>query len=417
MMPPSVGREQKPRFKVAAGCRASGAPVRDLLFLGSQPLANSLRDSAKQPELKVPLTLAFCAESSLVQIRETVEKELLFKDYVWVSGTAAATRAYAEEFARRAVTAAGLRRDDLIVEIGSNDGTFLKPFMSRGFGDVLGIDPASNIAAMANKRGVRTLNRFWDKEVAAEVASSHGKAKLLIARNVIPHASELRSVLEGVKVALADDGVGAFEFHYAGNILDGLQYDSIYHEHLCYFSLQSVSRLLERFGLFTFHIDYSPISGGALVVYFSKGRRAGTEALGVLKAREEELGINRIETWQAFARGCHEHRTKSLELLSSFSGRRIVGFGSSARSSTYLNFCGFDETRVEAIIDNNPLKQGKLAPGSSIPIVSLEDGLGRKPDLVFLLAWNFRDEVIELCRRNGYGGRFLVAFPGEPRLA
>ena len=363
----------------------------DLLCLGDQPLANSLKKNPSDDELKVPLTLSFCPESSLVQIRETVHKETLFSSYVWVSGTSATTREYAKKFARDIVGTAALRPDDLVLEIASNDGTFLKPFLDLGHKNILGVDPASNIVEMANKDGVRTLTQFWDRSAAEKVAGQYGKAKVIIARNVIPHVSELQDVMAGVELALKDDGIGVFEFHYAGEILDGLQYDSIYHEHLCYFSLASIGFLLKRFHLHLFHAGFSPISGGSLVVYFSKKKRERSPALAEIGRSEEARRINRLETWQEFAGKCAAHRQKSLELFSSLSQKTIIGFGTSARSSTYLNFCGFTNKQIKAAIDNNPLKQGQYAPGSSIPIVPFEEGLAMRPDLIFIFAWNFRD--------------------------
>mgnify|MGYP001568323675 CR=1 FL=1 len=407
----------KAPFQAASRCRGCGSSkLHDALYLGDQPLANSLKAGPLDEELKVPLTLSFCSKSGLAQLKETVRKEILFSHYVWVSGTAAATQAYAKLFVRRVLKTCPIKPEDLLVEIASNDGTFLKAFMGAGLRNVLGVDPASNLAEIANRAGARTLNRFWDKAVAGEIRAASGKARLLIARNVIPHVSELSEVLGGVELALDKEGVGIFEFHYAGDILKGLQYDSIYHEHLCYFSLHSMSKLLEGYGLFPFHVESSPISGGGVVLYFSKRRRPPSKEFLRLKKDEDASEVNTLQAWTEFARKSREHKKKSLALLSSISGKRVLGFGCSARSSTYLNFCGIGADRLGAIIDSNPLKQGRYAPGSSIPIVSLKEGLVLKPDFIFILAWNFKDEVVEQCRSAGFRGRFLVALPNEPKI-
>ncbi len=404
-------------YDTASACRISGSRhVVDVLQLGAQPLANSLKDAATGAEVRVPLTLGFCPDSSLVQIRETVRKEILFSNYVWVSGTSETTRRWAEQFARAVVDLGRLLPDELVVEIASNDGTFLKPFIAGGYRHVVGVDPATNIADIAVRAGVPTVNAFWGREIADRVVQQHGQAKVLFARNVIAHTSEVHDVMSGIELALRPDGIGVFEFHYAAEILNGLQYDSIYHEHLCYFSLGSIENLLRRSGFTAFHADFSPISGGALVVYFSRQRREPSQALLDVADAEERDRVNRLDTWQRFADACVVHRRDSTELVASLSGRRIVGYGSSARSATYINYCGFDATQIAAVIDNSPLKQGKFTPGSSIPIVSLEEGLRQSPDYIFVFAWNFRDEIVTSCRRAGYQGRFITAFPGAPAV-
>ncbi len=404
-------------FTTATSCRISGSPMlADVLSLGNQPLANSLKEAPSSPELKVPLTVSYCSESSLLQIRETIRKEILFSQYVWVSGTAQATRDWAVRFAGAVAEIASLGADDLVLEIASNDGTFLEPLLARGCRRVLGIDPAANIAEIARANGIPTLTAFWDEDTARRVVEERGRAKLIFARNVIAHVSDLESVMRGIVLALSDDGVGVFEFHAAGEILDGLQYDSIYHEHLCYFSLASMQYLLKRFDLHLFHAHVSPISGGALVVYFAKTPRAPTTELRAMSRDEDRRGVNRLDTWQRFADRAVNHRRESVALATSLAPSRMVGYGSSARSSTYLNFCAFGTREITAVIDNNQLKQGKFTPGSSLPIVSMAEGLAVSPDYVFIFAWNFREEIMKSCRAAGYAGRFVTAFPTAPRV-
>jgi len=396
-------------------CRVSGSNnLNTILELGKQPLANALEKTSEVPEDTFPLTLMYCPESSLVQLKETIDKEVLFSNYAWVTGTSPTTRNYAELFFQRVVEVAKPDSDDLVVEIASNDGTFLMSFMQHDYNNVLGIDPAKNIVEVANQRGVRTLDRFWGKQISEEIVSEFGNAKIVIARNVIPHVSELHDVIAGIEYALRDDGIGIIEFHYAGQILKELHYDSIYHEHLCYFSIKSISYLLALYDLVPFHIDTSPISGGSYVIYFSRKKSQQSKNCLNLIEKEDLIGVNDVQPWKAFAKSCYEHREKSIGIVESVSSKTVLGFGASARSSTYLNFCGFDSTRIKAIIDNNPLKQGMYSPGSQIPIVGLETGMQMNPDLIFILAWNFRDEIVKECRTNGYTGEFLVAFPQSP---
>jgi len=397
-------------------CRICGSGnITPFLFLGEQPLANSLKENPDAPEKKYPLTLAFCPKCSLVQLKETVRKEVLFDNYVWVTGTSDVAKKYAGIFSRRLAKISKIKKGDLILEIASNDGIFLRPFLKNEY-DVIGIEPAKNIAGMAEKCGIKTINAYWDRKTAGRIASTHRNPKVIIARNVIPHVSELHEVIEGIRFCLADDGTGAIEFHYAGKLLKDLHYDSIYHEHLCYFSIASIENLLNKFTMFPFHIDSSPISGGSYVVYFSKKKYKKTKRYQQFVKREKGLTLNKLSTWKNFAKKCIEHREKSRQLLRAFAEKTIIGFGASARSSTYFNFCGFTNNDIKAIIDNNPLKQGLYSAGSSIPIVPFKKGFKMKPKLLFIAAWNFKDEIIEECRAKGYKGNYLIPFPRTPHL-
>jgi novobiocin biosynthesis protein NovU/D-mycarose 3-C-methyltransferase len=402
--------------ELIAGCRLCGkSELIPILELGDLPLANALKRALEEPELRYPLTLMFCPGCALVQIRETVDKTLLFSRYVWLTGTSATARRFAHEFCRNAQRVRPLAPGDLIVEVASNDGTFLRPFLDQGL-IAVGVDPATNIADIANARGIPTVCAFWDDEVAQEIVARYGRAKLVVARNVVAHVSELHRVMAGFRQVLDDDGVGAVEFHAAATILDGLQYDAIYHEHLCYFSLASFERLLALHDLHPFHVDLSPISGGAYVVYFGTRQRPSSPTYRAAAESEHRAGVDEVTAWRAFELRCKEHRERSRELMGTFLGRTVVGFGASARSATYLNFCRFTRTEIAAIIDNNGLKHGHYAPGSAIPIVSASDGFRLAPDLIFLLGWNFREEILDACRERGYAGDVLVPFPNQPSL-
>lgn len=396
-------------------CRISGSSnLVTILELGKQPLANALKKKPNEKEQVFPLTLMFCPDSSLVQLKETIDKEVLFLNYTWLTGTSPSTCNYAQLFFQRVTEVVKLEADDLVLEIASNDGTFLLPFIQGGYHNVLGIDPAKNIVKKANQRGVRTWNRFWDKQVSEETVAEFGKAKVVIVRNVLPHVSQLHDVIAGIENVLSSDGIGVIEFHYAGQILQELHYDSIYHEHLCYFSIKSITYLFGLYRLFPFHIDTSLISGGSYVIYFSKNKLSPRDSYLKSVEKEDASGVNNVKNWEKFAKTCYAHKQKSIELAQAFSSKTVIGFGASARSSTYLNFCGFGTKQIQAIIDSNPLKQGMYTPGSSIPIVTLKRGMQMHPDLIFILAWNFRDEIVNLCRMNGYRREFLVPFPNDP---
>jgi len=405
-----------PDFETIQECRGcSSRGLVDILDLGVQPLANALVKDKSLPVKKFPLTTAFCPECSLFQLKETIKKEILFDHYVWVTKTAKGAREYAAIFASRVIQRAGLNADDLIFEIASNDGTVLKQFLAQGI-SVVGIEPAKNIAEMASIEGVRTDCAYWNVATAKRMIKEYGGPKVVIARNVIPHVSELHGVIEGIAHALTDEGTGVIEFHSGQIIAEDLHYDSIYHEHLCFFTAHSLGWLLIKYGLYPYAVDSSPISGGSLVCYFSKCKRAIEPSYLDVINEEKKSGINQRFVWEKFAKQSIEHREKTQDLLNSLKGKVIVGFGSSARSSTFINFCGIGSNYLKAIIDNNSMKQGLMTPAGDVPIVSFEDGMSFKPDIIFILAWNFGQEIMDECTRRGFKGQYIMPFPKEPRL-
>ena len=210
--------------------------------------------------------------------------------------------------------------------------------------------------------------------------------------------------------------IGIIEFHNASKIQEELHYDSIYHEHLCYFSIKSISILLNKFNLYPFHIEESPISGGSLVIYFSKEKKTKTKHLEQAIIYEEKNKINTYSSWLKFAEKVYQHRLDTNNMLKNLNSKRIIGFGSSARSQTFLNFCGIDFNTIRAIIDNNPYKQNLYSPGSSIPVVNFTEGMAISPDIIMILAWNFRKEIIDLCLKNKFAGKFLIPFPNDLKL-
>ncbi len=403
-------------FETIQECRScSSRGLVDILDLGIQPLANALVKDSHAPVKKFPLTTAFCPTCSLFQLKETVKKEILFDHYVWVTKTSKGAREYAQTFAHRVIQRAGLKGEDCVFEIASNDGTILKQFMAKGI-SVVGIEPAKNIAAMAMRDGVRTDCAYWNLATAERMIKQYASPKVVIARNVIPHVSQLHGVIEGIARALSDDGTGVIEFHSGRIIAEELHYDSIYHEHLCYFTAHSLGWLLNKYGLYPYAVDISPISGGSLVLYFSKTKRILEPSYLDILDQEKKSGVNEALVWQKFFKESNAHREKTLDLLKGLGDKVIVGFGSSARSATYINFCGIGKNYLEAVIDNNSLKQGFMTPAGDVPIVSFEQGMALKPDVIFILAWNFGQEIMDECAKRGFKGQYIMPFPKEPRL-
>ena len=248
------------------------------------------------------------------------------------------------------------------------------------------------------------------------MSKQYGKAKLVFARNVIPHVSELNSVIAGVENILGDDGIGIFEIHDANIIFNELHYDSVYHEHLCFFTLKSISFLLNKYNLNPFDIKRSPISGGSFVIFFSKNKKEVSQDLKLAILNEEKSKVNTVNSWKKFALKAADHRNEMTNIIESFSGKKIIGFGSSARSQTFLNYCNFNEKNIDSIIDNNSMKQNLYSPGTNIKIVNFERGINSNPDAIFILAWNFKDEIIKECRSAGYKGKFIIPFPNSPKI-
>ena len=397
-------------------CRICGSDnIEEVLNLGEQPPANSLYRSDEKRPPDVPLRLMYCQKCSTVQLGEDVDPEYLFGEYLWVTGTSATAEQYSHEFAKKALSqVVEHNKSPYIVEIASNDGTFLKRFIEKGC-KVLGIDPAKNIAELAVKNGIPTKADFFTLDLAERLVEKEGKADIVFARNVIPHVKEIHSVMGGISTLINEDGVGIIEVHNAGLILEELHYDYIYHEHLFYYTLKTISGLIERYGLHVFDVMLSPISGGSWVIYFSKNKKEKTKELIKHEKKELENNINSYHRWVEFSDQVTVHSEKLKKMVMQ-SDKKIPAYGASARSSTLLNFCGITNKHISVVIDKNPMKNRLMTAGSNIPVVSFEDGLKeiKSSEKILLLAWNFQDEIVQELREAGFSGKFIIPLPGDP---
>ena len=395
-------------------CRVCGGRNIELfLDLGDQPHCNRLVPPAllDRPDPAYPLRVGFCHDCSLVQINHTIPKEQMFSDYPYVSGTTRTLVQHFKDTAARLVERYGFKAGDRVVDIGSNDGSWLAQYAPFGL-TALGVEAAANVAALANGNGIETLNRFFNEETAEFILAEHGPAKLVTAAGVFFHLEELHSVVRGVHRLIGDDGVFVVQAIYLGGMIENLAFDQIYHEHLCYYTLKSLEVLFRRHGLSVFDVGLVPIHGGSIEVHVCRaGRRAETPAVAAFRAGEQAKGFGRFETYERFGRRVWELRDQVLALLRDFRARglSVYAFGAPAKGATLLNSFKIGPELVQVAVEKNPMKVGMAIPGCRIPIV---DESVAPPDAYLMLAWNFLDEF--LARERPYlegGGRFIVPVP------
>lgn len=398
-------------------CRiCSSKKITEFLDLGDQPFANSLLKKIGEKEKFYPLSLSFCGNCSLVQLNETANPKELFSNYVWVTSISKIAREYAKVFFKDIKARIKKTKKDYILEIASNDGTFLLPFMRAGY-KVLGVDSAKNIARLARKNGVPTRCEFFGIDSANKIQKKYGLAKVIIARNVLPHVANIHDFVKGISKCLSRDGLLVLEVHYAKKIHEDLHYDSIYHEHLCYFTLKSLEKLLNQYNLFIKDLGVSPISGGSLVIYAKKGKVKELKVVKKYRKAEEKIKVNTLKSWENFANKIKLHKEKLLKILVKNNGKNLVGYGASARSSTMLNYCNIDSKLIPIIADGNPLKQGSYTAGTHILIESPDKVMKRNPSVVVILAWNFGKEIIKILKEKyKFKGKLVIPLPNDPKV-
>lgn len=401
-------------------CRSCGhAGLDPVLDLGRTPLADRLVTAAQlgEPEPRYPLQVAFCPLCSLLQILETVPPEVLFcEDYPYYSSFSDALLLHSRDNVLDLIARRRLGPGSLAVELASNDGYLLRNYVEAGIA-VLGIDPAEGPARAAEKVGVPTLNRFFTADLASQLAGEGRRADVIHGNNVLAHVADTNGFVSGIATLLKESGVAVIEVPYVKDLIDNREFDTIYHEHLCYFSVTALDHLFRRHGLFLNEVKRLPIHGGSLRLYVEKVERVGDSVKGLLRLEADDR-VDRIDFYRDFARRVEQLKTDLRALLGDLraQGKRIAAYGAAAKGATLINYVAIGPELIDFVVDRNVHKHGKFMPGQQIPIFGPDKLLEAQPDYVLLLAWNFATEIMdqqaEYLRR---GGRFIVPVP-EPKV-
>jgi SAM-dependent methyltransferase len=403
-------------------CRGCGSrELRRFLELGPQPLANAfLRAADEFPgERRYPLDVYFCPTCSLVQLMDVIDPSVLFRNYIYVTSTSDTIAEHNERYAATVVELLQLGSEGLVVEVASNDGSLLRRFRGRGV-RTLGVEPATNIAEMARAAGIDTVSEFFNFETARKLREERGPADAVIGNNVFAHVDDPQDFLRGAKHLLRDRGLVIIEVPYLGELLDRLEYDTVYHEHICYFSITALLALCNAAGLSIVRIDHVPVHGGSIRMYAGRKERHPDHDSEVLRAAEAEVaqGMTSFERFQRFASEVEETRRALLALLRELegAGRSLAAYGAPAKGNTLLNYCRIGTELVPYTVDKSPLKVDLYTPGMHLPVLPVQTLLEKQPDYLLILAWNFAEEIMRQQQEYAArGGRFIIPLP-HPRV-
>lgn len=407
-------------YRVINDCRACGSGRLDVfLRLGRMPLSDRLltKDDLGIPEFTVPLNVAFCETCSLAQLTETVDRRLLFReDYPYFSSTSRSWLQHCRDHADELIDRLNLGQRSLVIEPASNDGYMLKNFAARGI-PVLGIDPAGPASRAATQAGIPTIRDFFDSGLVSRLVARGQQADLVIANNVLAHVDGLQDFVTSVAAILKPEAVAVVEVPYLVDLIDRVEFDTIYHQHLCYFSLTALDRLFANHQLAITEVRRFPTHGGSLRLYATKhGGRS--DSIDALLRDEQQRGINHLTFYREFSNRVMRTRNQLIELLNDLKNQsgRIVAYGAAAKGNTLLNYCGIDQSLIDYVVDSNAYKHGRYMGGNHLPVVPAERLSQDQPDYALLLAWNLLEEILEqesVFRQAG--GRFIVPIP-EPHI-
>lgn len=409
-------KEKAEIFKVKS-CRICGNKnLLTFLQLGPMPIPNGFLEDwqLNSPEKSYPLDISFCDQCGITQLAHVISPEIMFQNYVYVPSTSTTMVTHFSSLAKDIVKKADLKPHDLVIDIGSNDGTLLKSFKSSGM-KVLGIDPAKNLAQKASQDGIKTLNKLFTKKIAQNIKSNFGPAKVITATNVVAHVNDLHDFFEGIKLLLAKDGLFLAEFPYFIDLMEKVEFDTFYHEHLSYLSITPLVHLAKLHGISLLDIRRIPIHGGSIrMIASTKSSNNNNNNVQNLLKYEQKKGILNPQTYLRFRKKVDTIRHNLVHLLwkLKLKDKRLAGYGASAKGNVLLNYCRIGPETLDYIVDSIPYKQGKFTPGMHIPIYPESKLSQDMPHYALILAWNFADEIIK--KQNNYlkrGGKFIVTIP------
>jgi SAM-dependent methyltransferase len=402
---------------MSSTCRFCSTPLTHTFCdLGLSPLSNSYlaADELQVKEPVYPLHAYVCSDCFLVQLDEFASPQEIFSDYAYFSSFSDSWLEHCKNYTKLMQSRLGLDGSSLVVEIASNDGYLLQYFVDAGI-PVLGVEPAANVAAAAEDKGIPTVVKFFGTETARELVDAGQQADLLLGNNVLAHVPDINDFVAGMAIASKPDGVITMEFPHLLQLMQNNQFDTIYHEHFSYLSLLSVEQIFAKHGLQVFDVDEIPTHGGSLRIF---ARPAGNEPVSdniiALRRKEADAGLSDLDTYTVFGEKAQEIKRSLLDFLSAAKreGKRVAAYGAPAKGNTLLNYCGVRRDLVEFTVDRSPAKQDRFLPGTHIPVYAPEKVAEAKPDYLLILPWNIKDEIMAKMQHiRDWGGKFVVPIP------
>jgi SAM-dependent methyltransferase len=403
--------------RVHTRCRICGSnTLVRYLDLGVTPLANSYlnADQLDAPEPAAELALQICGKCGLSQLTRVVDRDLMFRNYLYVSSTTETFRAHCADLAARAVAEARAAKGDWVLDVASNDGLLLSCFASLGM-RVFGVDPARNLAAEATARGIPTIPEYWSPAVARDAIARYGRPRAITATNVLAHVDDLHEFVDATVLALAPRGVFIVEVPYVLDFVERNEFDTAYHEHLSYFGLHPIRELFRMHGLEVFDVEHFPeIHGGTVRVFGCRaGERTPSDRSGTMLERERAFGITNTDVYLAFGERVRNNVSELARVIDGLrsGGRLIWAYGASAKGNTLMNFTQTKADAVPVVVDDNPKKWGLYTPGAHMRIVGPAELAGASVDHLLLLAWNFESEIVRRSRAAGFRGSYIRPVP------
>jgi methylation protein EvaC len=406
-------------YNLHTSCRFCGKKLdKPVINLGTVPLAGGFLKSKSDfsKEKMFPLTLAFCENCYLLQTREVISKNKLFSHYYYHSASILTLVSHFKETAAELTKLLIPTKNSLIVEIGCNDGSFIRECLNRRFRTV-GVDPATNVVKPLIKKGMPIINDYFTKKIAKEIKNKYGKADVIFSSNTLAHIEDLHEVFTGINLLLKNDGILIFENHYLGNLIEQTQYDMIYHEHQYYYSLNSIVNFLKQHDLEVYNVMFIPIHAGSIKIYVQKknGKEKIEDIVIETLTKEKKSGLTTKKTFIEYNKKIETTKINLIRLLKSIkkNNKTIAGYGASGRGTIIMNYCKLEDNFLDYVIDDAPAKQGAYTPGNHLKIISSKIlSTKRKPDYIVLFAWSFWEEI---KKRNAlyikYGGKFIIPLP------